>query len=234
MKYIVIVLVALSIDAFQALVALGLAAAFAVFSGTIGGAAAGCVVGSTVGLCKVLGAVGGVAGSFFNPVAAPYGMQVGAVIGAVLDFCISAVFGTGFIALLVFTRLLKLGDLLSLRFTPPILVKLLPFIDILPFYTFLAVSCILKKNQEEGGIAGKALALAASGGMNITAIGDTVRQISPEIAGSMGNTGRGSTPTPAGEPAKQKSSASPPLVDGIRAGSSPKESYPEGLSPSYA
>jgi hypothetical protein len=172
LKYIGPLIVALSIDAFDLLVAIAIFAVFFVAPGTVAGVAGGTYVCGTT-----CGAVGGVLGVVLDVVPFSHGIltsiaePVGQAMGQVIDFAIDAVFGTGLIIWLLFTGLLKKEDLLSMGTTPFIIAKFIPFADMGPWYTAWVIKLILRKEAEEHVRLGKtavrilSAALIAQGSM---------------------------------------------------------------------
>jgi hypothetical protein len=139
-KYLILIVTALSIDAFQALLAL-------VLSGIA------FVLGLSVVWIPFIGA----------PAAGAIDLG-GLVIGIAIDFVVSATFGSGLIALLMFMGVLTWNDLFSVRYMPFAVAKFIPFIDALPFYTAMTVMCILKKESaERAGVLGSTLRFATAG-----------------------------------------------------------------------
>jgi len=211
------IVVALTIDAFQILLPMGIIAIFTTAGGTLAGAAAGGVIAGSVG-AAVLGFVG----SFLNVAAAPAGFVLGTGLAAIIDFCISAVFGTGFIILLVMTGLLPLKQILSLRRTPLVVGKLVPFFGMLPFYTALTVLCIVEQSGNAQKMAGEAVSLAMMGGRGIRS-GEKALQES--AGGTPGNSFPVSTQQfdykEEGGAKNPRRSASLPLMNDIRPADKP-------------
>lgn len=127
MRNIGVIMTALTLDAFQAFLLLAITAISA------GGTA-------VIGLVPVAGTA-----------AAGAADLIGAGGAAGIDAVISATLGSGFIALLFFNGLMSLQDFISLRKTPFMLGKFVPFINALPLYTALAVRCILEQRAKERG-----------------------------------------------------------------------------------
>jgi len=162
MKYFSVILVALLIDAFQALAALALAG--------IGFASSAAVV-----WIPVVGQ------------AAAGGISLGGVLlGIIVDFCISAVFGSGLIFLLIASGIVSLNQFFSIRRMPFVVGKFIPFIDALPLYTAMTAVSILKKIEEEKleGAAFAAVSLAGAGALPITGVARAAAAASPAIAGA--------------------------------------------------
>jgi hypothetical protein len=178
LRYMMALVVAVSIDAFQFLIGVALAAIFNVPG--VAGAILGCAISETyvvTGSCWVGGAFGGVIQGVATFVSGGAVQGVIAAIGgglaAVVDFSIAATFGTGLIFLLCFVGMMKFSDVLSIQRTPFIVGELIPGANIFPVYTAMVCLCIVQSEAKEmGGVLGRIAqaAVAATQGNAIGAI----------------------------------------------------------------
>ncbi len=160
MKYFSVIVVALLIDAFQALIALALAGV-------------GFAAGASVAWIPLVGQ------------ATAAGVSLGGVLlGIVIDFCISAVFGSGLIFLMILTGITTLNHLFSMRRMPFIAAKFIPFINALPLYTAMVVASIVKKIEEEKleGLTVETSSFAMAGARPMAAMARAAGMLSPDIA----------------------------------------------------
>lgn len=151
-----LIVLALLIDSLQALVSLALAA-ISTIPGTVLGGAAGCAAGNyflgQLG-CWLGGSVLGFLGTWLNPALATATVPIGLLLGFVVNLCLSAVFGSFLIILmLVFLRKVYLKNLFFG------IGELLPGLNNIPFWTAFVIVSLLKHSAEEskGAFAGAAM-----------------------------------------------------------------------------
>lgn len=123
-KYLGIVVVALSIDAFQFLIGISL----------------------TVTLLGISASVAWI--PFVGAGLAAAATAAGEIFGTAVDWSVSATFGTGFIFLLWQQGFVSYKNFFSRKRMSFIIVKLIPGIDMLPAYTTMTVLAILEKERE--------------------------------------------------------------------------------------
>ncbi len=205
-RYVMALIIAFSIDAFQFLIG---AAIVATFSNPVSAfAVLGCAVSQTwiVKGCWLGAIVGGVAGGVltFLTGGALEGMvaAMGDGMAAAVDLSISAWGGAIVICMLVWWGIVPPGKLFSLRRSPFLMFKIIPGLDALPFFTAMVIVSIMEsETRHAAGAKGTVLRVATAGASG-SAAGVAV--------GSM-------RPPPSQEnPRPVQATAPMPIVDGIR------------------
>ena len=160
-KGLIFIPLGLFIDGLKAGLTVSLAA-IAAFPGTIGGAAGGCAIGSyflgKIG-CWAGGILLGTLGSipFVNGAIATVTEPIGIALSIAISFCLSATLGIFLVSLLAFNDMLY----------PKYLIfgggGFIPGLNLLPFWTTLAILCVLKKkSEEEQGVLSTAAGIVTS------------------------------------------------------------------------
>lgn len=139
-----IILFAVFIDVFQALLSIGFFIIGA-FPGTVAGGVGGCVIGSYVGgKCMLGGIILGIVGTFGDPFVAPYSLPVAVGLGIAVNICIDVTLGT-----LLVMWLIQSGMYYPTYMISGVLSELIPGVNDLPGWTMLAVVSVLRKTAEE-------------------------------------------------------------------------------------
>ncbi|MGH7141283.1 MAG: hypothetical protein ACREGH_01450 [Minisyncoccia bacterium] len=164
LRYALALIMAITIDAFQLLLGIVIAAVFAT-PGAAGGII-GCVISTEWigGSCWLGGVIGGVVHVAADILSggALQGLFIafGAGLATVVDFCFSALGFALIIPMLIVTGIVVPSEFfLSWRRGPFLLAKIIPGIDMLPFFTGLVVMSILEcEAKKKGGVTNLALA----------------------------------------------------------------------------
>lgn len=224
MRYAVALIAAITIDALQFLLGAAIAAAF--FHPATAGAIIGCVISShyvVSGSCWLGAVIGGVAGAAasFVPLVGQALMAttdaIGAGLSALVDFCFSCIGFAIIIPALIVSDIVAPSELfVSWRRGPSLILKIIPGIDMLPFFTGMVVLSILEcEAKKKASVANVALAAATGSVADATAY---MRQTGRGIVG--GNTDSRGMFAQSREKRNEfaeRVRARAPLVDGIRA-----------------
>lgn len=157
MKAVVLILIALTIDALQAFISFGL---FVIAStgGTLAGGALGCAIGEYVAGqigCFVGGGILGIFGTLANPALATILVPIGTVLGFAVNVCLSLTLGVGLLVLMWHFKVL------SPRYLPGFLTELVPGVNCVPFWTAFVVTSIVRQKATQ--VVGSTLGLASLG-----------------------------------------------------------------------
>lgn len=204
-KGIIFILLGLFIDGFQAFMSFALLG-IASIPGPIGGCLLGSKVAGQLG-CLVLGGIGSIpiVNGFFASATIPIGIAMGIAV----SFCLSVTLGTFMVSLMAFNGILY----------PKYLIwgggELIPGLDIIPFWTLLAILCALKKKSEEkDGLLSAAAGLVTAAASPQSA---ATNVLGPAVTGAGVNLSLGSQPRPApeaegsGENPREETSRAPAL-----------------------
>lgn len=96
---------------------------------------------------------------------APVVVPTGILISFATDVCISLTFGAGLLLLLAYNGMFYYGPTLGSG-----VVELIPGIDVVPGWTLLAITCIVRKLGEEGKLGGVGASVLKIAG-SVTGIG---------------------------------------------------------------
>jgi hypothetical protein len=217
-----LILFAIVIDGAQAVISMGLLALGAA-PGTVAGGATGCLVGHTIAGkigCYVAGGAAGVAGSLANPILAAYTIPLAIAAGFAVNFCLNITLGTILTAWLITQKMYypRYG-------VTGYIVELVPGINDLPIWTMTTVLAVMRKNAEEGKLAGTAGAMFSkfmtSGVIGTAATGISVlNQTSQKITRDAGVFTQEEQDS-VQEQKKQQVSSELKNIDGIRASRTP-------------
>jgi hypothetical protein len=143
----------------------------------------------------------GTAGAAVGALASAIGIPLGTALTMVSDICISLTFGAGFMVLIFLMGYFR-GNTLMIFGT--YIGKTIPFLDVVPGYTALAIRCVLKNNLAQSVLAGAGVASAISSGNPLS----IVRTVS-SIAGA-GQRMSGQPRMPQRVPREERSEQQPP------------------------
>jgi hypothetical protein len=175
LRYMPLIVIALLIDALQMIVDIAIFVVFTVAPGTIAGAAGG---GALCG--KACAVAGGAAGAVADLIPFTHGIltnvsePIGIALGFGLNICLSLTFGAGLILLLILFRMFY-----PMYVFGGSIFELLPGFDILPGWTAMVVSCIMRKKREEARLTG-VVTIAKAAYKTIRIMEDTRTQVRKE------------------------------------------------------
>jgi hypothetical protein len=140
-----------------------------------GGGVAGAAIGAKICWNSSTGVISGllaatkcgIAGFAAGGLASALGIPLGMALTAVSDVCISLTLGSAFIAILFITGYFK-GN--TAMIWGVYIGKTIPFLDVVPGYTALAIRCVLKNNKAQRVLAGANIASDVASGNFVSAL----------------------------------------------------------------